>query len=215
MKKIEKDLILKDLDYINNEFDIKLQKLNSIVSLFMDEEPEIAKETIDENIRETEAEAQNMQDAEQVREEQINATSGSTSGSTEETIEEIIEKDIATQELPLDIKSLYRKIVMLTHPDKSKNNKNADLYSELYRRTIKAKDDNDKAEIIYIAYKLKLNEVYDVDDEHFGSVKRKIKEKEMSSSNLNLNSFWIWYHTDNPQLKRLMVEQINQMKKRK
>ena len=203
MKKIEKDLILKDLDYINNEYDIKLQKLNSIVSLFMDEEPEIAKEKSEENFKQEEEKAQNIQDEEEkpIEEKPI-----------EEPIsEEIIEKETITIDLPPDIKTLYRKIVMITHPDKSKNNKNFDLYTDFYRRTIKAKDDNDKAEIIYIAYKLKISEVYDVDDEHFGSIKRKIKEKEMSSNTVNMNSFWIWYHTDSQVLKRIMAEQIAKM----
>ena len=206
MKKIEKDLILKDLDYVNNEYTIKLEKLNSIVSLFMDEEPEIAKEKNDEDFKQQEEKAQNIQNEEEQKQ------SGSTDNSQEEPkIEEIIENDIATIDLPPDIKTIYRKIVMITHPDKSRNNKNSDLYIDFYRRTVKAKDDNDKAEIIYIAYKLKLPEVYDIADEHFGAIKKKIKEKEMSSTNLNMNSFWIWYHTDNQALKRIMAGQIANM----
>ena len=207
MKKIEKDLILKDLDYINNECDIKLQKLNSIISLFLDEEPVIAKKATDEKFKQKEKEAQNIQDKEDEKE--------SETDSDEEQLEEIVEDDKITESLPPDIKTLYRKIVMMTNPDKNKNNNNLDFYQDLYKKTIKAKDDNDKAEIIYIAYKLKLSDVYELDDEHFGSIKRKIKEKELSSNSINTNSFWVWYHTDSQSLKRIMAAQIAQMSKRK
>jgi hypothetical protein len=210
MKKIEKDLILKDLDYINNEYEIKTQKINSIMSLFMDEEPEITKKAVDESVKKAEEAAEKAQE-----EDNKKQTENPLEEPTEEPIIEETENDNITVDLPPDIKSLYRKIVMMTHPDKNKNIRNLELYSDFYRRVIKAKDENDKAEIIYIAYKLKLPEVYDVEDEHFGSVRKKIKEKEMSSTNLNYNSFWIWYHTDNQQLKRLMVEQINMMLKRR
>jgi hypothetical protein len=56
--------------------------------------------------------------------------------------------------------------------------------------------------------------VYDIGDEHFGSIKRKIKEKEQSSNTINLNSFWIWYHTDNQTLKRIMSDQIAKISRR-
>lgn len=210
MKKIEKDLILKDLDYINNEYDIKSQKLTSIMSLFMDEEPEVTGKAADEMVKDAEKKAENIRNEEEKKEQSENSEE-----QREEEIVRELESENITVDLPLDIKSLYRKVVMMTHPDKNKNSKNSELYSDLYRRVIKAKDDNDKAEIIYIAYKLKISEVYDVDDEHFGAVKRKIKEKETSSLNMNYNSFWIWYHTTNPQLKRMMVEQINQILKRR
>ena len=207
MKKIEKDLILKDLEYINNEYDIKTSKLKSIMSLFMDEEPDVVKEVVDDNMKQKEEESHNIQEEEDKKEE------SKEEPVEEPIIEEIIEDDVDIIDLPADIKTIYRKIMMMTHPDKNRNNKNSGLYLDFYSRAIKAKDENDKAEIIYIAYKLKIEEVYDIEDEHFGSIKKKIKENEVSSKNLEYNSFWVWYHTDNSQLKRLMVEQINQVYK--
>ena len=211
MKRIEKDLILKDLEYINNEYDIKTQKLTSIMSLFMDEEPEVIKQVVNEEVKNAEEKAEKIKNEEEQKEQSEN----STEEPKEEPIIEEIETDNVTIDLPMDIKTLYRKIVMMIHPDKNKNNRNLELYSDLYRRVIKAKDENDKAEIIYIAYKLKIPDVYDVEDEHFGSVRKKIKEKELSSTNMTYNSFWVWYHTDNQTLKRMMVEQINQLYKRR
>jgi len=211
MKKLEKDLILKDLEYVNNEYKTKLDKLKTIVDIFLDEEPEIAEENAMETDKEQEEKINKIINDEKIREEKENEPI------TEEDpkIEEVIDNDVKIEELPSDIKTLYRKIVMMTHPDKNKNKANNEIYSDFYKNVIKAKDSNDKAEIIYIAYKLKIDEVYDIDDEYFGDIKKKIKEKEESSTNLNLNSFWIWYHTDNPQLKKVMAGQIAQLAKRK
>ncbi len=202
MKKIEKDLLLQDLDYINNEYDIKKQKLNTIISLFMDEEPEMIKDTIDESIRKKEEEIDNI-----IEEENKKEIEEENSEDTEPPIEDTIEEN-SKPELPQDIKRIYRKIVMMIHPDKNKNKGNTEIYSTLYKRVVKAKNDNDKADIIYIGYKLNIKDIYDLDDEHFGSVKRKIKEKQLESTNLTYNSFWVWYHTDNDGLKKMMANQI-------
>jgi hypothetical protein len=210
MKKIEKDLIFKDLDYINNEYDIKVDKLKSIVNLFLDEEPEIAEENAIEIDREQKEKIEKIENDEKEKERIENEPI-----IEEPIIEDIIENDTSVEELPTDIKTLYRKIVMITHPDKNKNKSNNEYYSSLYGKVIRAKDENDKAEIIYIAYKLKINEIYDIDDEHFQSIKNKIKEKEKTSSSINYNSFWIWYHTDNKELKKVMAGQIAQMTRKR
>ena len=207
MKKLEKDLILKDLDYVNNEYDIKTQKLKSIIDLYLDEEPDSVKDTIDEVIRQVEETEQNFENQEPEQKNDDNTTDNSD-------IVEVVDND-TTENLPPNIKTLYHKIVMITHPDKHKDNKNSDYHLEMYHRVIRAKEKNDKSEIIYVAYKLKLKEVYDVDDEHFDSIKEKIKKNQTLSKNLEYNSFWIWYHTENKELKKMMIDQINNMSKNK
>lgn len=206
MKKIEKDIILKDLDYIYNDVELKKDKLNSIISLFIDEEPDIMKEKIEEKIKKTEKENN-------IKKENKNTENENTENE-EKTNNDIIEDDInnisSNLELPKDIKTLYRKIVMMIHPDKNKFNN--ELYNVLYGKIIKAKNENDKAEILYIAYKLKIKEVYDINDEHFDSIKTKIKEKQIESNNIQYNSYWVWYHTENTQLKKIMVNQISSKK---
>lgn len=210
MKKIEKDLLLKDLDYVYNEVELKKDKLNSIMSLFMDEEPEIIKKSVEEKIKETEKKSKKLEEDELKEKEKVE--------SKEEKVEEEIIKDNTSEhriDLPKDIKTLYRKIVMMIHPDKNKNKSNTELYTTLYKRIIEAKNNNDKADILYVAYKLNIKEVYDIEDDHFGSIKKKIKEKEMESNNLKYNSFWVWYHTDNKKLKKVMSNQIVSSMKKK
>jgi hypothetical protein len=198
MKKLEKLILLKDLDYAKQEYITKTDKLDMIISLFLDEEPDTVSNIIDNKVKETE---------EQVNNEINNDTNEDEIDN--EIIEEI-NKDNDILTLPTDIKMLYRKIVMKTHPDKNKNNID---YKDYYERTVQAKNNNDKAELVYIAYKLEIKELYNIDENHFGSIKRKIKETEIVSNKINSNSFWIWYHTDNLQLKKVMSYQIGKTKR--
>ena len=112
-------------------------------------------------------------------------------------------------ELPDSIKSIYRKIVMITHPDKNMNENNT--YNDYYKKTIEAKNNNDISLILYIAYKLNLDDIYDIEEQYFNDIKIKINDLKTKSEGIDMNSFWIWYHTDNVKLKRIMVEQITKL----
>lgn len=204
MKRLEKLILLKDLDYAKQEYVTKTDKLDMIISLYLDEEPDIVSDIIDDKVKKAEEES------EKNIIEEINSDDSIEDEIDNEIIEEI-NKDNDIISLPTDIKMLYRKIVMKTHPDKNKNNVD---YKDYYERTVEAKNKNDKAELVYIAYKLEIKELYDIDEEHFGSIKRKIKETEIVSNGINNNSFWVWYHTDNEQLKKVMAHQIGKTVKR-
>lgn len=213
MKKIEKDFILKDFDHVNNEITIKMEKLNSIISLFMEEEINIIEEGIKEKNKEKFEQQQKV-----VIDDDNDVTDNQTNDSEQEQEKyennnEIVEnQDNNADELPSDIKTIYRKIVMITHPDKNKDNYKYELYTDFYKRSVKAKDSNDISEIIFIAYKLNINEVYDIDDEYFVNLKSKLTEIKNKSNTIDMNSFWVWYHTDNKKLKRMMVEQISKLR---
>ena len=208
MKKIEKELLLLDLENANLDVERKYKKLDTIIVYFLDEE----------QVFEPTPEA--PEDAEPVNVDEV--VSGTTS---EEKPTETEEKDPKIEEikedlentpkedlLPQDIKVIYRKIMMKTHPDKTKDKPFQEEYEEFYKKAVKAKNDNDKAEILYIAFKLNIKEVFDVNDEHFGNVRYKIKNLEMKSTQLDNNPFWVWYHTDNRALKNIMITQITKMR---
>jgi hypothetical protein len=211
MKKIEKELLLIDLENANLNVERKYKKLDTIIVYYLDEKqptppiPEPPKEEPQEvNVDEK--------------------TSGTTSDKESENKEENDKEEPNKEELddlentpkedslPQQIKGVYRKIMMKTHPDKTKGKPFEEEYEEFYKKAVKAKNDNDKAEILYIAYKLDIKEVFDVDDEHFGNVKFKIKTLEMKSTQLDNNPFWVWYHTDNDALKNIMIQQITKMR---
>ena len=209
MKRIEKELLLIDLENANLDVERKYKKLDTIIVYFLDEEqPEIPTPDPKEA-------------AEPVNIDEV--VSGTTSDEKDPKIEEKeqpkieeptddLENTPKEDLLPQEIKTVYRKIMMKTHPDKTKGKVFEEEYEEFYKRAVKAKNDNDKAEILYIAYKLNIKEVFDVDDDHFGNVRYKIKTLEMKSTQLDNNPFWVWYHTDNRALKNIMTQQIAKMR---
>jgi len=206
MKRIEKELLLLDLENANLDIERKYKKLDTIIVYFLDEE------------HPTTPAPEPPEDAEPVVVDEV--VSGTTSDEKDENKEEkeepkeIKEIESAPKEdlLPQEIKVVYRKIMMKTHPDKTKGSPFEEELEEFYKRAVKAKNENDKAEVLYIAYKLNIPEVFDVADEHFGNVRYKIKTLEMKSTQLDNNPFWIWYHTQNNELKNIMIQQITKMR---
>jgi hypothetical protein len=193
MKKLEKKIILDEIDSYSKIIESKTKKLEDIILLFMENEPDI----ISQKLKRKEKSNQNSTVDNNIENKPNNLNEDKI-----EDIEKIIES------LPKDISIIFKKIVNITHPDKIKDNNLIELYTNYYKKTITAKDKLDKAELIYIAYKLGIEEIYDIDDEHFGSLKKRIKEMELLSSSIENNNFWIWYHTDNIHLKKVMINQI-------
>ena len=208
MKRIEKELLLLDLENANIQVERKYRKLDTIITYFLDEEDlESVKEEPKDKV-EPEEDIKEEKSDEEIEDEKVDV---------DEEIEEPKEiedlpRDSKEDLLPQEIKVVYRKIMMKTHPDKTKGKSYKEEYEEYYKEAVKAKNDNDKAQILYIAFKLDIKEVFDVDDEHFGNVKYKIKTLEMKSTSLDNNPFWVWYHTDNRQLKNIMIQQISKMR---
>jgi len=213
MKRLEKELLLLDLENANLDIERKHKKLDTIIVYFLDEEgdsftptptpPEEAQPVnVDEKVSGTTSDEnpENKEENKQKEEPKI-----------EEPLEDL-ENSPKEDLLPQEIKTVYRKIMMKTHPDKTKGKPFEEEYEEFYKRAVKAKNENDKAEILYIAYKLNVKEVFDVDDEHFGNVRYKIKTLEMKSTQMDNNPFWVWYHTDNVALKNIMTQQIAKMR---
>ena len=207
MKKIEKELLLLELENANLDIDRKLKKLDTIIVYYMDETHPTVNTPESEEKKDTQekvdVDKEDKEDKEEQKEEE-----------NEEPKKEIEDLELSPKEdlLPQEIKTVYRKIMMKTHPDKTKGSPFEEEYEEFYKKAVKAKNDNDKAEILFIAYKLNIKEIFDVDEEHFGNVKYKIKTLEMKSTQLDNNPFWVWYHTDNVALKNIMITQITKMR---
>lgn len=220
MKKLEIDLLLQDLENTNIQIEKKLKKLDTIILYYMEENIDSIQPK-EKNNPNNNDDNTDMEDAENNSEgnqsDEIPKSNDVDEGKkTEENDESEKLDDLPHKEkndnLPSDIKKLYRKITIKTHPDKNNDN---DEYDEYYKKVVKAKEENDKATILFTAYELELKELYDVDQEHFSCIKKRIAELEIKTKSLDNNPFWIWYHSDNKHLRRVMIDQITKMRSKK
>jgi len=196
MKKIEKELLLLDLENGITQYERRLKILDNIIIFYVDED------TTDEIKEESNIDSKSILD-----ENLINDKNDIDSDEKELSLE-IENKPKKEDLLPKDIKIIYRKIMMITHPDKTLKNNNRKEYSNFYKDAVNAKNNNDKAELIYIAYKLNIKDVFEINDEHFGNIKYKIAKLNMDTKNIENSPYWVWYYTDNESLKKIMKTQI-------
>ena len=196
MKNKEKELLL--LDYENHimQYQRKIELLDKII-LFYNDEEYISNSNIDD-VKKDKVNVIDIYDDSQ----DINNNDNQDINNSYEI--ENIKEDL----LPQDIKILYRKIMMITHPDKIKNKDEEKEYTYYYKKAIEAKNENNKSEIIFIAFKLNIDDVYKIDNENFGNIKYNIAKLNIDINNIENNPYWIWYYTNNEILKKLMEKQI-------
>lgn len=199
-----------DLENVVSQYERRLKILDNIIVFYMEEDVLEINENdeIDDVVEIADDLSNNISKNSEYSEEEIKKTENDF----EESI--IKNKKIKEDLLPQDIKSIYRKIVKLTHPDKNKNNPNIIMLGNIYKEAVNAKNNNDKAEILYIAYKLNIKEIFEINDEHFGNIRYKIAKLNMDSRNIENSPYWVWYYSDNESLKNIIKKQINNYPKR-
>lgn len=200
MNKLDKILLFKDLEEINNNVNIKKEKLQIIIDLFLDEIDSDQKEDIDDKL---EPEYEMLDD---------DGDEDTIDFDYSKTIERENLSNNQVLELPPNIKSIFNRVVKITHPDKIKNEQDRDIYIQYYQRVVDAKELNNKHEILYVAYLLGIKEIYELSDDDLGSIKKRIKELEMESRLIDNNSFWVCYYTNDKDLKKQLVKQILKVK---
>lgn len=205
MKKIEKEIILMDYENSINNYKRKIGILDNIILYYNEENISENKEKIDTKLDENKItdvnlniEKSNFSEAD-IQEETENIEDDNND--IEETKKN---EDVLSQ----DIKLLYRKIMMITHPDKIKNSTLLKEYSDYYRYVVEAKKNNNELDIIYIAYKLNIEDVYSIDNEYFDRLKYNISKKNNDITRVENSPYWVWYYTDNNTLKNIMKIQI-------
>jgi hypothetical protein len=198
---LEIKLLIHRLDSVRKEMEFKNEKLDFVNNLFFKEIQINDDIILNEYIVEDEIEKENNIP---INEEQI--TEEVNSGNTNEiTIESINEKNIV--DLPADIKKFFRKITVLTHPDKLKEEdplKTEKL--KFYIEVTKAADKYDIATILLIGYKLGLE--IDVVENYTEYINREINKLSLQLKTVEYTNSWIWYHTSNINLRKIMIERI-------
>jgi hypothetical protein len=203
LKQLEIKKLIKELDYIESDFEYKSEiisendgKFMSNVNIFLGKNPEL-KEIFDKKVN------KKIEDI-------INKQSENTE--ILKADEEDIEEDIKIEDFVVDgnpialedrkeeidttsakIKKLYRDIVKITHPDKTKSKKLNDTYIKatiLYQK-------NDLSGIYSICNDLKID--YDLSEEDATNITSKIKTLKDRIVFVESTFTWKWHYSQSDQ----------------
>jgi hypothetical protein len=185
--------LLKELDFIETDFEYTTEVVNEADSSFMrsindflEKNPDIKEvydkkitESIDNSIKDKieKSETQVLEDLEEDKQEKVN-------------VDDLDIPEQKKEEVSPKVKRLYREIVKKTHPDKIKDKDLNDIY-------IKATDfynNNDKVGIYKICTELGID--YDMDEDDESIISYKIESIRKKIDFLESTFTWKWFNTE-------------------
>ena len=221
IKQLEIKKLLKELDYVESDFEYKTEivsendsKFMQDVNKFLDKHPNL-KEMFDKKINDR---IQDIINKNKVNEntdlikredgnndtENVRTDGNDNEGSSEEKeknkedIQNTEEDEIADIKSS-KIKKLYREIVKLTHPDRVKNKK----LNDLYLKATDFYDKNDIAGIYAICSELKID--YDIDEEDAVNIMDKIRSLKDRIGFVESTFTWKWHYCKTDQEKEQLI----------
>ena len=119
----------------------------------------------------------------------------------EEFVEEFINEEVVSEVNPREVKmkKLYRDIAKLTHPDKIVSEK----LNDLYLKSTKFYKNSDITGIYYICDELGIT--YEIDDEDNEMINNKINNLKNRISFMESTLTWRWYHSESEKEKEQIV----------
>ena len=207
LKSLQLKRLLKELDYIESELEYRSELINEAdsqflleINYFLEENPELKK--IYNNILDVRVEQiinKKVQEKQKFSDE--------VSGGEDEDLEEQQKENNEDEENKIIIspklRSLYREIVKITHPDISKKK---DL-NDIYINATKFYSLNDKVGIYKICSDLNIN--YEVDEEDEKDINQKINDTKDRIIFMESTLTWKWFNENDEQTKkRIMLDYI-------
>lgn len=119
----------------------------------------------------------------------------------EELVEEFINEEVVSEINPKEVKmkKLYRDIAKLTHPDKIVSEK----LNDLYLKSTKFYKNSDITGIYYICDELGIT--YEIDDKDNEMISNKINNLKNRISFMESTLTWRWFHSDSEKEKEQIV----------
>jgi hypothetical protein len=173
LKKLEVVKNIRELDFVESEFNYKSEMLKEI-------DYEFKKEV--ENVLSLNSE---LKDVFTKCVDDFNREKTKVLNERYENINML--EEVETIEKNPKVKTLYRVIAKTTHPDKV----NDDNLKELYLEATKAYENNNLLPIISICDKLKIP--YEVDEEEYDFIKEQIESIKKRTNFLESTYTWQWY----------------------
>lgn len=218
LKSLEIKRLLKELDYIESDFEYRSEVISEAdsefirsVTDFLEKHPEL-KEIYDRKITEKidEAIKNKLEDLDDNKGDDSKGdgidndedNDESESNSIEDEKEEV--EDVKTKSnISPKLKKLYREIVKLTHPDLVKKKSLNDLYIEATFYY----DNNDKIGIYKICTQLEIE--YDIEDDDEQFIEIKINDLKKKIGFLESTFTWKWYKTvDEAEKNQILINYI-------
>lgn len=208
-----RDEFSKKIDLINTN----IPKFMSEVDRFLEENPEIKNllgEDNQNNIDTTEMENEREITPDEVEIEEYSTPENSSSSTHIIPVGEVKEVDIPTddREREKKLKDLYRKIVKITHPDKTLD----DILHELYIQATGYYNEKDLLSLFYLCYKLGIS--FDVDSLEVEELDQKTSDFKNKNKFLENNLTLIWLYSDKRErvildyiLSQISSRRMNQM----
>ena len=184
LKKLELTKLIKELDYLESEFNYK---------------SELIKEIDFEFKKEVEGILLNQPDLKELFTKSLDKINHIRQNLNLENSEKIDTDEIVSEEKNNKLKTLYRTIVKSTHPDVSKDER----FKELYLEATKAYDDNNLYPIISICNTLKIP--FEITDEEYDTLKNQVEMIKKRTNFLETTYSWQWYASQDLNFKNNIV----------
>jgi hypothetical protein len=199
LKQLEVKKLLKELDFIESDFNYKNEIVFEADSEFIKsvndllEKHPMLKEVIDKK---------NNKRVDSLFSDIIkDALDKDNEIEEEELVEEFINEEVVSEVNPREVKmkKLYRDIAKLTHPDKIVSEK----LNDLYLKSTKFYKNSDITGIYYICDELGIT--YEIDDEDNEMINNKINNLKNRISFMESTLTWRWYHSESEKEKEQIV----------
>lgn len=101
-------------------------------------------------------------------------------------------EDVSTEEE----KSIYREIVLLTHPDKTSglSKEESDEREGLYREAVEGKESGDLAKLLSIAFELDID-ITEISPQFLKNIRKELKKTEEKIKIIKSDIMYQWFHT--------------------
>jgi len=199
LKQLEVKKLLKELDFIESDFNYKNEIVFEADSEFIKsvndllEKHPMLKEVIDKkNNKRVDSLFSDILKEALDKDNEIEE---------EELVEEFINEEVVSEVNPREVKmkKLYRDIAKLTHPDKIVSEK----LNDLYLKSTKFYKNSDITGIYYICDELGIT--YEIDDEDNEMINNKINNLKNRISFMESTLTWRWYHSESEKEKEQIV----------